>query len=115
VVGLADAAVLLANSPGWALDALRSLTVGERAEPRFELALALQPEICTRGFHTGILRHDFQPHGDVPLPLALHLASYTVLGLSASRGRLNLIDPGKIPHGLMFLACAASAGHVFAS
>jgi len=42
---------------------------------------------------------------DVPLPLALHLASYTVLGLFCLfAGGLNLIDPGKIPHGLMFLA-----------
>src|SRR5207253_3083178 len=52
--------------------------------------------------------------GPVP-PLALHLASYTVLGLFCLfAGALNLIDPVKIPHGLMFLAvCGFSWGYVF--
>ena len=51
----------------------------------------------------------------VPLPLALHLASYSVLGLFCLfAGALNLIDPVKIPHGLLFLAvCAFSWGYVF--
>lgn len=57
----------------------------------------------------------FTRMGTVPLPLALHLASYTVLGLFCFfAGGLNLIDPVKIPHGLMFLAvCAFSWGYVF--
>ena len=57
----------------------------------------------------------FNKMGTVPLPLALHLASYTVLGLFCFfAGALNLIDPGKIPHGLMFLAvCGFSWGYVF--
>ena len=57
----------------------------------------------------------FNRMGTVPLPLALHLASYTVLGLFCFfAGGLNLIDPGKIPHGLMFLAvCGFSWGYVF--
>ena len=57
----------------------------------------------------------FNRMGTVPLPLALHLASYTVLGLFCFfAGSLNLIDPLKIPHGLMFLAvCGFSWGYVF--
>src|SRR6266571_1854022 len=57
----------------------------------------------------------FNRMGTVPLPLALHLASYTVLGLFCFfAGTLNLIDPVKIPHGLMFLAvCGFSWGYVF--
>ena len=52
----------------------------------------------------------------VPLPLALHLASYSVIGLfCAFAGGLNLIDPVKIiPNGLPFLAVAGfSWGYVF--
>jgi hypothetical protein len=57
----------------------------------------------------------FNKMGTVPLPLALHLASYTVLGLFCLfAGVLNLIDPVKIPHGIMFLAvCGFSWGYVF--
>jgi len=57
----------------------------------------------------------FNKMGTVPLPLALHLASYTVLGLFCLfAGALNLIDPGKIPHGIMFLlVCGFSWGYVF--
>jgi hypothetical protein len=57
----------------------------------------------------------FNRMGTVPLPLALHLASYTVLGLFCFfAGVLNLIDPTKIPHGIMFLAvCGFSWGYVF--
>src|SRR2546430_13352680 len=53
--------------------------------------------------------------GPPPLPLALHLAAYTVLGLFCfCAGALNLIDPLKIPHGVMFLAVAGfSWGYVF--
>jgi hypothetical protein len=52
----------------------------------------------------------------VPLPVALHLASYTVIGLfCAFAGGLNLIDPGHIlPLGLPLLALAGlSWGYVF--
>src|SRR5260370_37407603 len=54
----------------------------------------------------------FNRMGTVPLPLALHLASYTVLGLFCFfAGALNLIDPMKIPHGLVFLGvCRFSWG-----
>src|SRR2546423_12891389 len=57
----------------------------------------------------------FNKMGTVPLPLALHLAAYTVLGLFCFfAGALNLIDPVKIPHGEMFLAVAGfSWGYVF--
>ncbi len=57
----------------------------------------------------------FNRMGTLPLPLALHLATYTVLGLFCFfAGTLNLIDPVKIPHGLMFLAVGAfSWGYVF--
>jgi hypothetical protein len=52
----------------------------------------------------------------VPLPLALHLASYTVIGLfSAFAGGLNLIDPGHILRlGVPLLALTGfSWGYVF--
>ncbi|HET7789794.1 MAG TPA: hypothetical protein VFK78_03280 [Gemmatimonadales bacterium] len=52
----------------------------------------------------------------VPLPLALHLASYTVVGLfCAFAGALNLIDPGHILRlGLPLLLVAGfSWGYVF--
>ena len=52
----------------------------------------------------------------VPLPLALHLAGYTVLGLfCAFAGPLNLIDPSKILwNGVIFLGLAGfSWGYVF--
>src|SRR5256886_6270305 len=57
----------------------------------------------------------FNKMGTVPLPLALHLAAYTVLGLFCCfAGALNLIDPVKIPHGALFLAIAGfSWGYVF--
>ncbi len=57
----------------------------------------------------------FNRMGTVPLPLALHLASYTVLGLFCLfAGVLNLIDPVKIPHGILFLVVAGfSWGYVF--
>lgn len=58
----------------------------------------------------------FNKMGTVPLPLALHLASYTVIGLfCAFAGGLNLIDPTKIiPNGVAFLAIAGfSWGYVF--
>ncbi len=51
----------------------------------------------------------------VPLPLALHLATYTVIGLFCLfAGVLNLLDPTKIPHAIMFLVVAGfSWGYVF--
>ena len=52
----------------------------------------------------------------VPLPLALHLASYVVLGLfCAFAGPLNLIDPTKIIwNGVIFLGiCGFAWGYVF--
>ena len=52
----------------------------------------------------------------VPLPLALHLASYTVVGLfCAFAGGLNLIDPGHIlGGGIPLLVWAGfSWGYVF--
>src|SRR2546429_5184692 len=57
----------------------------------------------------------FNKMGTVPLPLALRLAAYTVLGLFCCfAGALNLIDPVKIPHGVLFLAIAGfSWGYVF--
>lgn len=57
----------------------------------------------------------FNRLGTVPLPLSLHLASYTVVGLFCFfAGALNLIDPVKIPHGILFLGvCAFSWGYVF--
>src|SRR3989442_12880590 len=58
----------------------------------------------------------FNKMGTLPLPLALHLATYTVIGLfCAFAGGLNLIDPSKIvPNALIFLGLAAfSWGYVF--
>jgi hypothetical protein len=52
----------------------------------------------------------------IPLPLALHLASYTVVGLFCMfAGLLNLIDPGHILRlGLPLLALTGfSWGYVF--
>jgi len=54
--------------------------------------------------------------GTLPLPLALHLATYTVIGLfCAFAGGLNLIDPTKIfPNAVIFLGLAGfSFGYVF--
>src|SRR5256884_9998450 len=58
----------------------------------------------------------FNKMGTLPLPLALHLATYTVIGLfCAFAGGLNLIDPSKIiPHAIIFLGLAGfSWGYVF--
>lgn len=58
----------------------------------------------------------FNKMGTLPLPLALHLATYTVIGLfCAFAGGLNLIDPTKIfPNAVVFLAIAGfSWGYVF--
>ena len=58
----------------------------------------------------------FNKMGTVPLPLALHLATHTVIGLfCAFAGGLNLIDPTKIfPNAVVFLAIAGfSWGYVF--
>ena len=51
----------------------------------------------------------------VPLPLSLHLAAYTVIGLfCAFAGGLNLLDPAKYLHALAFLGVTgASWGYVF--
>src|ERR1044072_6482944 len=50
----------------------------------------------------------FNRMGPIPLPLALHLATYTVIGLfCAFAGGLNLIDPTKIiPNAVIFLGLA---------
>jgi hypothetical protein len=41
----------------------------------------------------------------VPLPLSLHLAAYTVVGLfTLLAGGLNLLDPEKYVHALAFFA-----------
>src|SRR6267378_4794370 len=58
----------------------------------------------------------FNKMGTLPLPLALHLATYTVIGLfCAFAGGLNLIDPTKIfPNAVIFLGLAGfSWGYVF--
>ena len=58
----------------------------------------------------------FNKMGTLPLPLALHLATYTVIGLfCAFAGGLNLIDPSKIfPNAIIFLGLAGfSWGYVF--
>src|ERR1041384_549853 len=58
----------------------------------------------------------FNRMGTIPLPLALHLATYTVIGLfCAFAGGLNLIDPTKIiPNAVIFLGLAGfSWGYVF--
>jgi hypothetical protein len=58
----------------------------------------------------------FNKMGTVPLPLALHLATHTVVGLfCAFAGSMNLIDPTKIfPNAVVFLAIAGfSWGYVF--
>jgi hypothetical protein len=58
----------------------------------------------------------FNRMGTLPLPLALHLATHTVIGLfCAFAGGLNLVDPTKIfPNAVIFLALAGfSWGYVF--
>ena len=58
----------------------------------------------------------FNRMGTLPLPLALHLATHTVIGLfCAFAGSLNLIDPTKIfPNAVIFLGLAGfSWGYVF--
>lgn len=58
----------------------------------------------------------FNKMGTLPLPLALHLATHTVIGLfCAFAGGLNLIDPTKIfPNAVIFLGlCGFSWGYVF--
>ena len=58
----------------------------------------------------------FNKMGTLPLPLAVHLATYTVIGLfCAFAGGLNLIDPTKIfPNAVVFLVIAGfSWGYVF--
>ncbi|MGH7606214.1 MAG: hypothetical protein ACREME_02655 [Gemmatimonadales bacterium] len=58
----------------------------------------------------------FNKMGTLPLPLALHLATHTVIGLfCAFAGALNLIDPTKIfPNAVVFLGIAGfSWGYVF--
>lgn len=58
----------------------------------------------------------FNKMGTLPLPLALHLASHSVIGLfCAFAGALNLIDPTKIfPNAVVFLLIAGfSWGYVF--
>ena len=58
----------------------------------------------------------FNRMATVPLPLALHLASYAVLGLFCLfGGLLNLLDPGKIlPNAVpFFLVMGFSWGYVF--
>jgi len=51
----------------------------------------------------------------VPLPLSLHLAAYTVIGLFCMfAGGLNLLDPEKYLHALAFFAVTGlSWGYVF--
>src|SRR3989449_9658331 len=51
----------------------------------------------------------------VPLPLSLHLAAYTVIGLFClMAGVFNLIDPTKYLHGLAFFTVGGvSWGYVF--
>lgn len=54
--------------------------------------------------------------GTIPLPLALHLAMHSVIGLFCAFATfLNLIDPVKIiPNGLIFFVITAfSWGYVF--
>jgi len=78
------------------------------------LAAILQLEIGPRDLH--IYNMTFNKMGTLPLPLALHLATYTVIGLfCAFAGGLNLIDPVKIiPNAIIFLALAGfSWGYVF--
>jgi hypothetical protein len=58
----------------------------------------------------------FNKMGTLPLPLALHLATHTVIGLfCAFAGGLNLVDPVKIiPNAVIFLGLAGfSWGYVF--
>ena len=51
----------------------------------------------------------------VPLPLSLHLAAYSVIGLFClMAGTFNLIDPTKYLHALAFFTVAGlSWGYVF--
>src|SRR5438034_7835563 len=71
---------------------------------------------CMREIYVLCLRMTFNKMGTLPLPLALHLATHTVIGLfCAFAGGLNLIDPTKIiPNAVILLGLAAfSWGYVF--
>ena len=95
----------------------RNGDVGKVPERRLELAAIRQLEIRPRCLHGGYYyRMTFNKMGTLPLPLALHLATYTVIGLfCAFAGGLNLIDPTKIfPNAVIFLGLAGfSWGYVF--
>ena len=86
-------------------------------ERDLELAAIGQLEIRPRCLHKSYYyRMTFNKMGTLPLPLALHLATYTVIGLfCAFAGGLNLIDPSKIfPNAVIFLGLAGfSWGYVF--
>ena len=98
----------------------------EFAEGLLELSWSSQLEIRSRGLH-GLLgvvaTGQFQVYfirmshrmTTVPLPLSLHLAAYSVIGLFClMAGGLNFIDPTKILHGVAFLTVTGlSWGHVF--
>src|SRR5256714_14569819 len=142
VIRLAHGAIALTIELGRGTPDALDRHVGEVPEGGPKLPWLPQLEIRPRGLHGGNVkvsgagcrvpgtspptpdtRHPtpyfllmtFNKMGTVPLPLALHLAAYTVLGLFCFfAGALNLIDPVKIPHGVMFLAVAGfSWGYVF--
>ena len=91
--------------------------VGKRPEGRLELRRVLEFEVRPGRLHVCYYyRMTFNKMGTLPLPLALHLATYTVIGLfCAFAGGLNLIDPTKIiPNAVIFLGLAGfSWGYVF--
>ena len=68
--------------------------------------------MCTLGVYLIAMPHRMTT---VPLPLSLHLAGYTVIGLFCLfAGGLNFIDPTKYLHGVAFLSITAvSWGYVF--
>lgn len=96
------------------LPSANDANIWKRAEGGLELAAILQLEIGPGDLH--IYNMTFNKMGTLPLPLALHLATYTVIGLfCAFAGGLNLIDPVKIiPNAVIFLGLAGfSWGYVF--
>src|SRR5712692_4969585 len=108
-------------------DALRD-QVGKVPEGPPELVAILELEIGPGRFHVRpratwrpsivasiLTSMTFNRMGTVPLPLALHLASHTVLGLFCFfAGVMNLVDPVKIPQGILFLlVCGFTWGYVF--
>src|SRR5882724_9072527 len=120
VEGFTDRAIAHPVQLGLGLGRADNGDIREIPEHRLELFSILELEIRASCLHgrlvSVVFSMTFNKMGTLPLPLALHLATYTVIGLfCAFAGGLNLIDPTKIfPNAVIFLGLAGfSWGYVF--